>query len=159
MWGLIDAGANWWNFIHHESSSGFPPPNRLTISSQSPGELLISSGGDILFTLRDGSLVCPSTDVLWAGVVANFLLPSREALYHDAVKALGTKNGMKKATIMIIRSACTFLASCVSYLASERRTTVEHSFSFRTNFNIATHGLQTESRSNTHAITTTLGTC
>jgi hypothetical protein len=90
-WGLIDAGANWWNFIHHESSSGSPPPNRLTISSQSPGELSISSEGEILFSLRGGSLIVPSMDLLWAGVVADFFAEARHALYQSAIKALGVK--------------------------------------------------------------------
>ena len=91
VWGLIDAGANWWNFIHHESSSGSPPPDRLTISSQSPGEITISSGGEILFSVRGGALIVPSMDLLWAGVVADFFTEARQALYQSAIKALGVK--------------------------------------------------------------------
>jgi len=41
IWGLLDTGSNWWEFIHHEVSGGHPPPLYLTVSSSNPGELLI----------------------------------------------------------------------------------------------------------------------
>lgn len=87
-WGLIDTGSNWWDFIHHEASGGRPPPDRLTISSNSPGELVFSAAGDVFFSLRTGGLYFPSNDLLFSGLVSDYLSPAKEALYLDALKAL-----------------------------------------------------------------------
>lgn len=87
-WGLIDTGSNWWNFIHHEASGGQPPPDRLTISSNSPGELVFSAAGDVFFSLRTGGLYYPSSDLFFSGLVSDYLIPAKEALYLDTLKAL-----------------------------------------------------------------------
>ena len=47
IWGLLDVGANWWKFVHHESSGGRCPPSQITVTCYNPGELSLSSGGDI----------------------------------------------------------------------------------------------------------------
>ena len=87
-WGLIDTGANWWNFIHHESSHGFMPPDRLTVSSANAGELIISCQGEILLTLRNGTIHYPSVDLLSRGPVSAFLENARKALYSAAITEL-----------------------------------------------------------------------
>ena len=33
IWGIIDAGSSWWDFVHGESKYGYPPPDFLTIST------------------------------------------------------------------------------------------------------------------------------
>lgn len=90
-WGLLDTGSNWWNFIHHEASGGQPPPDRLTISSNSPGELVFSAAGNVFFSLRTGGLYFPSSDLLFNGLISDFLAPAKAALYSDAITALKTK--------------------------------------------------------------------
>jgi hypothetical protein len=90
-WGLLDTGANWWNFIHHETSGGMPPPARLTISSGNPGELVLSFQGDILFSLRNGAVQYPSLDLFSRGPIAAFLSKARNALYKETIEKLGRK--------------------------------------------------------------------
>lgn len=91
IWALLDTGSNWWDFIHHESSSGHPPPSHLTISSASAGELTISRAGDILITLRSGSVYFPQSDLFFDGLISNYLEPTRKALYREVVKIFGGK--------------------------------------------------------------------
>jgi hypothetical protein len=80
IWGLLDAGESWWNLMHREPAVGRPPPDRLAIGTQSPGELTISNGGEVLFSLRGGKLVFPSRDVLGDGLVADFTCGARDEL-------------------------------------------------------------------------------
>lgn len=65
IWGLLDVGASWWRFIHHEDSGGKPPPNFLTITSTTPGELSFSIQGNILLVLKNGILSHPSENPIW----------------------------------------------------------------------------------------------
>ena len=48
IWALLDTGENWWKFVHHEASGGVPPPNFLTVTSTAPGEISVSTHGDVL---------------------------------------------------------------------------------------------------------------
>jgi len=91
IWGLFDSGSSWWHFMHHESSSGMPPPNFLTISCTEPGHLSISAQGQIFITLRNGALTEPSWGTLYSGPLSKFFDPAREKFYQDVVKQLNTK--------------------------------------------------------------------
>ena len=90
IWGLLDVGDNWWRFIRHESSGGMPPPNHLTITSVSPGEISLSSQGWILLTLKNGSIIRPAGDALTSGAIADYLSIAQDSLYADAISELGT---------------------------------------------------------------------
>ena len=74
IWGLLDVGENWWQFIRHETSGGMPPPSHLTLTSVFPGEVSVSSSGFILMTLKGGEIVTPTADALSSGEIANYLL-------------------------------------------------------------------------------------
>jgi hypothetical protein len=88
IWGMLDEGENWWKFIHHETSGGRPPPNHLTITSSSPGELSLSVQGDVLVTLKSGQVFYPAHNALWSGPLADFLGNAKRQLYKDVLKSL-----------------------------------------------------------------------
>ena len=81
IWGLLDTGERWWMFLHHDNSSGMPPPNFLTITSTAPGELSFSLLGTILLTLKNGALSYPSDMPVRYGPISDFLDESRQLLY------------------------------------------------------------------------------
>ena len=91
VWGLLDTGANWWQFTKHESSSGTPPPNDLAVGSLGPGELTISSGGFVLLTMRNGAVYLPRGSVLESGPVSEHFESSRRQLYREVVTRLRVK--------------------------------------------------------------------
>lgn len=88
IWGMLDVGENWWKFVHHETSGGRPPPKALTITSLSPGEIIISTQGEVLASLRNGDIQYPEYNALWSGPASDFFLPARTALYDAAVNRL-----------------------------------------------------------------------
>ena len=88
IWAMLDVGENWWKFIHHEVSGGYPPPDHLTITSSCPGELSLSVQGDVITTLRNGQILYPASDALWNGPIAKFLSSAKRNLYKDALDAL-----------------------------------------------------------------------
>ena len=88
IWGLLDVGDNWWQFVHHETSSGRPPPNFLTITSTMPGELSFSLQGDILLVLKNGALSQPLSNPIWYGPIAGYLEPQRKRLYDQVLHEL-----------------------------------------------------------------------
>lgn len=92
VWGLLDTGANWWQFSRHEASSGTPPPQDLAISSPGPGEIIVSSGGGVLLTLRNGTVFLPQGSALYAGPINTHLEPTRRQLYSDSLRRLKIKN-------------------------------------------------------------------
>lgn len=89
IWGLVDSGSSWWNFLHGESGSAYSPPNCLTVSSSRPGQLTISRQGSPLFTLRTGKLTSPIHGVLKDGPVGLFFRGAAMAFYDDVTKDLG----------------------------------------------------------------------
>lgn len=92
IWGLLDVGENWWKFVHHETSGGMPPPNHFAITSLNPGELSISVQGEVLTTLKNGTLTYPKSTAIWSGPIHDFLQPAREKLYQSAISSLGVKS-------------------------------------------------------------------
>lgn len=72
IWGLVDTGSSWWDFIHGESTSGNPPPNHLTISSAEPGNLVISRAGNIILKLQRGEIIRPTGGILKRGPIGDF---------------------------------------------------------------------------------------
>lgn len=90
IWGLLDTGSSWWDFIHGESSKGIPPPNALTISSNHPGQLSISRQGFNIINLRQGNIFTPPRGALYLGQLNNFFLKAQEDLYSETCKKIGT---------------------------------------------------------------------
>jgi len=80
IWGLIDAGSSWWSHMRRESDRTIhSPPDLLTISSQRPGQLVISRAWRDLLKLENGRIVLPPVDVFLDGPVADeFAAPIAE---------------------------------------------------------------------------------
>ncbi|WP_157985330.1 putative sensor domain DACNV-containing protein [Lentzea terrae] len=89
IWGLLDVGSSWVNFMRHEKSGGSPPPNALTITSNEPGHIAVSHGGDVVATLRAGEIILPGGDALYAGPIGEFLDPARSSCYSAVCDRLG----------------------------------------------------------------------
>lgn len=88
IWGLLDSGSSWWHFMHHESSHGMPPPNHLTVSCTEPGQLSISTEGQVLMSLRNGSIVEPSWGALYKGPLCKFFEPAKKIFHKDVIQSL-----------------------------------------------------------------------
>jgi hypothetical protein len=88
IWGLLDTGSSWWDFIHGEAASGFPPPNQLTISSAEPGNLVISRAGQIILKLQQGEIFSPTGGILKRGPIADFFDSAVTDLYNEVCQAL-----------------------------------------------------------------------
>ncbi len=91
IWGLLDTGSSWWNFIFHESSSGKPPPNYLTISCSEPGNLTISAEGTIFLSLRNGEVLQPAWGILQGGPLGQFFREGSNSFYQEVVADLPGK--------------------------------------------------------------------
>jgi len=91
IWGLLDVGASWYQFMRHEARGGHPPPQQLTVTSLNGGEIAVSAGGRVFATLRGGTLSRPTESPMWKGPVNDFLRASQKALYADAVETIGVK--------------------------------------------------------------------
>lgn len=91
IWGLVDAGSSWWDFVHGESSSGTPPPDCLTISTSEPGNLVISRKGMIILRLQRGEIMRPTGGILSRGPVADFFDEAVMQIYHEVCETLGCK--------------------------------------------------------------------
>jgi hypothetical protein len=87
-WGLLDTGSNWWKFNRHEVSGGQPPPAGLTISSHGPGELILSEGADVFFSLRTGQIYSTSSNLLFDGHISEFFANAKDLLHKETIQNL-----------------------------------------------------------------------
>lgn len=93
IWGLVDAGYSWWEFIRGErmgSLGGSPPPDCLTVSVMNPGGLIVSRGGETLVSLEKGSLILPMSAVFNSGPVGEYLNDMYREFHSDVCKHLGS---------------------------------------------------------------------
>ena len=93
IWGLVDAGHSWWEFIRGErrgSLGGSPPPDCLIVSVMNPGGLIISRGGETIVSLEKGSLILPMSDVFYSGPVGEYLNDMCREFHADVCKHLGS---------------------------------------------------------------------
>jgi hypothetical protein len=88
IWGLLDSGGSWWNFIHGESDDGHPPPDCLSVSSSEPGNLAISRTGMVILNLRHGRLTQPVADVLFRGPVAQAFEGAARRMHAESLRSL-----------------------------------------------------------------------
>jgi hypothetical protein len=89
IWGLLDIGSSWRNFIRGESGSAFLPPGFLTILSSEPGNLTISCAGITLIDLRQGRYFKPVSGIFNNGPVANFLKNPKEKICDEILSKIG----------------------------------------------------------------------
>jgi len=88
IWGFIHIGSEWWNLIHWKSDSAFSPPNALTISSQKPGDLLISRQGNFLLFLSGGNLHQLIGDIFRTGPIAIWFHSTDIAVQYEIKEQL-----------------------------------------------------------------------
>ncbi|HEX8245371.1 MAG TPA: hypothetical protein VF541_17790 [Longimicrobium sp.] len=88
IWGLLDQGVSWWKFVAGESHGGYPPPDGLAISCVEPGNITISRGGNILFSLRRGQISRPADDALYRGPIAKTFSTAAQQLKREALTRL-----------------------------------------------------------------------
>src|SRR5205823_6182980 len=63
IWGLVDAGLSWWEFVRGERGerlSSSPPPEYFTVSSARRGSVTITRGGRVVCALYRGDIVTPA---------------------------------------------------------------------------------------------------
>lgn len=92
IWGLVDAGHSWWEFVRGESKGslgGSPPPDCLTVSTMSPGSLVVSRGGRPIVSLEKGNLSLPMTEVFTSGPIGESLNHIYSEFHYDVCKSLG----------------------------------------------------------------------
>lgn len=93
IWGLIDAGHSWWEFIRGErmgSLGGIPPPDCLILSVMSPGSLIISRSDETIVSLEKGELIFPMPDVFNVGPVGEYLDEMCRDFHLDVCKHIGS---------------------------------------------------------------------
>jgi len=93
IWGILDTGSSWWNYTQGESQVGNPPPDCLTLSSIEPGNLTISRGGMVLFSLLRGEIITPRRRTLYMGPLAKFFQNGEVSIYGDVLDQLGGVDG------------------------------------------------------------------
>jgi hypothetical protein len=91
IWGILDLGSEWWEVINGLSSGAMCPPNILTISSTSPGNITVTTIGTVLLRLVSGKILGTPLKDLSLGLIGGFLNSSAKSLYNDAVKKLKIK--------------------------------------------------------------------
>jgi hypothetical protein len=117
IWGLIDAGLSWWEYVRGERGdrqSSSPPPERFTVSSARRGAITISRGGRVVCALNRGEITVPTAteqpglfldfiglhprairgvlaanEVFTRGPFGAFLRPVADALHADVLEQLG----------------------------------------------------------------------
>lgn len=92
IWGLIDAGYSWWEFIRGErmgALGGSPPPDCLTVSVMNPGGLTVSREGRTIVSLEKGCLILPTSAVFDVGPVGEYLTDIYKEFHSDVCKNLG----------------------------------------------------------------------
>jgi hypothetical protein len=88
IWGLLNIGSSWRNFIRGESGSAFLPPGFLTITSSEPGNLTISCAGINLIDLRQGRYFKPTSNIFNYGPVADFFNEAKEVICNEILEEL-----------------------------------------------------------------------
>ena len=95
IWGLYHQGSEWWRMLTGKESAAICPPNCLTVSSFSPGNITATTLGRVIFRLRDGQLQDTRLDWtsslgLSGGNVGSYFGDAVRLLYHDVCRTLGT---------------------------------------------------------------------
>src|SRR5579871_1755103 len=117
IWGLVDAGLSWWEFVRGERGdrlSSSPPPERFTVSSSRRGSVTISRGGRVVCDLQRGEITVPApgdagsfvdfiglhpralrghlaiNDIFTQGPFGRFLQPITAAFRADVLSQLGS---------------------------------------------------------------------
>lgn len=85
VWGLIDQGNRYHDFVSYDSQTGPERPGVFQVSLVGTGHLVVYAGYEKIAELRINALLGGALDVLWRGPVYGALLPGIQA-YINAVQ-------------------------------------------------------------------------
>jgi hypothetical protein len=85
IWGTVDAGSNWTDFIGGESSSGTMLPFNLVITVGAPGSMSIRFSDFLLYNAEHGQVARHSSNVLKFGPIHEFFRPVLRQLVREAL--------------------------------------------------------------------------
>ncbi|GAG91101.1 unnamed protein product, partial [marine sediment metagenome] len=92
IWGLIEIGSEWWDFVHGKTSVASAPPNNLTIYSNKPGFLNMSRQGHSILSLSAGQISSPISGVFFNGPIGGFFDSAAKSFYSEVISDLNTNN-------------------------------------------------------------------
>jgi len=95
FWGVIDLGSEWWDYVSGIKTQAAAPPNILTISSNTPGNITATSAGTILFSLVAGEILESPLKDLSQGIIGKFLKNTANKLYAESLNILKVKKYSK----------------------------------------------------------------
>lgn len=89
IWGLVDQGNRYYDFLNFDSESGPPPPGLFLASIDRPAEITARVGFDAVGTLRVDRLVVDAVDVFDSGPVRDALAPGIAAYLERTGQKVG----------------------------------------------------------------------
>lgn len=100
IWGLVDIGSSWRNFIRGESGTSFLPPSYFTILSTESGNLSISCAGITILDLRQGQIYKPTSGIFNEGLIADFFSNIKEEICKDLFKLIDNEHFERNSNIV-----------------------------------------------------------
>lgn len=94
VWGLVDQGNSFHNFINFESDSAYMRPGAFQASIAGTGHLVAYIGSEKIAELKTNTIVRSTSNVLWGGPIRNALDLGLSA-YISAVKR-GLPDGLQE---------------------------------------------------------------
>jgi hypothetical protein len=91
IWGILHIGTEWWKAITSRSSGASCPPNLLTLSSFSPGNINATTLGMVMFRLESGKSLGIALEDIGDGIIGSFFEENAKKLYDATVKKLQLK--------------------------------------------------------------------
>lgn len=88
IWGILHLGSEWWRLVTGKESAAVCPPNCFTVSSYAPGNITVSSLGDVILRLQNGILLETQFDEISDGYIGQFFQDATDLLYKDVCRKL-----------------------------------------------------------------------
>jgi hypothetical protein len=85
IWGLIDQGNRYHDFVSYNAESGAERPGVFQVSLVGIGHLVVYIGYEKIAELKINALLGKALDVLWSGPIHNALMPGIQ-IYIEAVR-------------------------------------------------------------------------
>jgi hypothetical protein len=91
IWGLVDQGNSYWDFVNFEAESGFERPGLFQVSIAGVAHLVVYRGNAKIAELKRDTLLTNAYDVLRDGPVYSRLVPSIDQHIDAVASRLGSK--------------------------------------------------------------------
>ena len=92
IWGLVDQGNRYYDFVNFDSESGPPPPGMFLASIEAPAQVVARVPFKSIGTLRVDRLLAEATDVVFdAGPVRDALLPGIDSYIDRTRERVGAE--------------------------------------------------------------------